>query len=149
MTGSDLRDSGHPLQSPLEEHITMTRAAWNPAPPPPPKPAPPPPGSDVEFKEATDELTQLREVSEIGGEFGGYLMDKLWSDIGDDILLGSLGWFKVLYTEEAADLGFPADEDDPCGPLYLRRIDDGVVFEVEVEGTARRAERKPVKADAV
>lgn len=74
----------------------------------------------------------VHEEGRIEGDLGEWLSLKVWDEPWA-LRLGSDS-FKPLYAKEAEELGY--EEDNPV--ILLRRQSDDVVFEVDIDVTARK-----------
>lgn len=89
-----------------------------------------------------EELKVFRERGHIEGFLGEWLDSQIIEHYGSLSVGGDD--FKALYLEEAQALGYK--DDDPT--ILIRRESDGIVFEVEIDVTVRRAPAKSEQAEA-
>lgn len=85
------------------------------------------------------DIDKLRERSHIEGFLAEWFGSQIIEHHGSIPVGGD--YFKALYLEEAAELGYGKDDTT----ILIRRESDGAVFEVEVEPVVRRV---PTKAEA-
>lgn len=78
---------------------------------------------------------EFRESNHIAGEISAHLYEQWCEELGDTMDFAG-GKYYLGYAEDAVELGYP-DDDDPYGPLVIRRESDGKWFEVEIEATVR------------